>query len=189
MRALLFAGCALVTTLLASWPACAEAPAPTPTPAPTAATPPRARSLAEYASQVRIDSAAVTRSDGVIGNDTVLELAEDAGMTEVHQPAAELGPVPTPRRVDPRVRTRWRKAYARQREAISRLVSQREALEAERDALRRRGMTVKALTRLDVVRASIERLDDDIAAARVRLSAIVSEARRDGATPAWFRGL
>ena len=166
--------------------AAAQSDQPTPSPTPV----PQASSLAEYASQVRLSESVVAADGAVISNETVRELAEQSSMTIVHRPAAEVGPVSTPRPVDPRSRAKWQRAFARQRDVVARLVNQRADLEAERVALRRRGgLSPAVLARLDVLQENIERLDREIATARNRLDVIVRDARRDGATPGWFRGL
>ncbi len=166
-------------------------PRPTATPTPTPRTPKvlHVRSLAEYAQRVRLEPLAEVAQDGVIGNETVTDLAEGVGVTQVHRPAADPAPVQTPKHVDPRVRMRWRKAYARQHEKVARLIGKREALEAERKSLRRQVWTTKTLARLDAVKAELHHLESEIAAAEARLNGIVTEARKEGALPSWFRGL
>lgn len=164
-------------------------PTATPTPAPATAEVLHVRSLAEYAERVRLEPLAEVVQDGVIGNETVTDLAEGVGVTQVHRPAADLEPAPTPKRVDPRIRTRWRRQYARQHEKVARLISKREALESELKGLRRQVWTTKTLARLDAVKAELHHLESEIAAAEARLNGIVTEARKEGALPSWFRGL
>lgn len=91
----------------------------------------------------------------------------------------------------------WRSVYQKQLDLVAAIEQQIEVLDREipglwrdfysRDDPAYRDGVIKP--KLDSALAARQKLDQDLQEARERLPKIVEEARRDGATPAWFRGL
>jgi len=85
------------------------------------------------------------------------------------------------------VRTKWRKAYFRQRDTITALERRRALLEVEIDHIEDGRLDVRGLARLERAEAKLRLLEEEIRDERKELARIVREARRHGAEPDWFR--
>jgi hypothetical protein len=178
---------------LAVTPALGDEPAATATPAPQA-----------------------TPTPIVITNETLKSYADQGSITEVGKPASgrgsptgrlkvevPTGPVaPGEATAEEEMRATeqeqyWRSVYQKQIELVAAIEQQIEVLDREipglwrdfysRDDPAYRDGVIKP--KLDRALETRQKLDRDREQARERLPKIVEEARRDGATPAWFRGL
>jgi len=170
----------LSLTALTSLPASASDPQPTPRPG----------SLAAYASGRPLVAPAtgpITITNETLeqhgGCDAVSSSAHVDTSNEADQPP----PSPTP--VNPKVRRRWQREYARQKKAIAKLESERASTAADLDQLRCERLTARTFAREDALEAELQQLNADLRRERAALASLVREARQEGAVPGWFRGL
>jgi hypothetical protein len=189
-----------------------ERPTPTETPVPSPSPTPRpagGRSLAEIAKDTDLKS-----SDNgkpiVISNENLAEIASQGSVTSVEKgrgnatdrrPVREPGAgtvIETSDAGDSNERRRyWRDQYERQVEIIEALQREIDNLDQEIPGLWRdfyawddpayRDGVIKP--KLDAAMDRRKTLEEQLAAARPRLTEIKSDARREGAEPGWFRGL
>jgi hypothetical protein len=158
-------------------------PADIPTPTP------RPGTLAAYASTAKLNRSSTVDANGrvTLTNENLVEIAAEGSLT--------LGVAATD--ADKRARsqgdgsaserTRWRAAYFKQHEVISRLGQRRALLEIEIDDIEDQKLDIRTLARLERAKSKLRQLDAQIAGERAELARIVREARRHGAEPGWFR--
>jgi len=154
-----------------------EPPSPTPTPKPGTLA-----ALASTTSLTRDTSAPVT-----ITNANLSSLTDGAVITVVPGAAADGEGLELRDRADPATREKWRKRVLTQKNRIDALRAKRASVEAEIDRLERGSLNARALDRIEKAEARLKSIDRDITAAQRALSRIVHEARKEGATPGWFR--
>lgn len=189
-----------------------ERPTPTatvvPSPSPTAR-PAGGRSLSEIAKDTELKG----NENGkpiVISDENLAEIASQGSVTSVEKGrgnAADRRPVREPGRgtvIEPsdgdssdERRRYWRDQYERQVEIIEALQREIVNLDQEIPGLWRdfyawddpayRDGVIKP--KLDAAMERRKTLEEQLAAARPRLTEIKSDARREGAEPGWFRGL
>lgn len=179
----LVASISLIATGTASPPS-VFAQTPTVTPTPT----PRPDSLAAYASLHRISSEHST----VITNQTMRQMAEGVVLTTAaprnDDPALE-EVTEEPATADPKARSRWRKAYSKQKRVIRTIEAEKDALRVELAEVNRRPINASSTARAAAIKEELQQLDRKLRDERSDLGRIVREARNEGAVPGWFRGL
>ncbi len=178
------------TTLVGLWITLASsgltavASDPTPTPAPT----PSPRSLADYARTTALARAPDAPDSAiVITGDNLDQLGRDAVLSVAGSPLPEPWRPDPANVVDPKLRQRWRSKVLAQRARITKLEARRAQAEAEIDRLERGSLDARTLDRIERAEAKRAMIDNQIKDERAVLSRIVSEARKQGAQPGWFR--
>jgi septal ring factor EnvC (AmiA/AmiB activator) len=154
-----------------------EPPQPTPTPRPG--------TLAALAGATSLTG------DGTapiaITNANLASFADGAVITIVTESAAECGELKALRKVDPKIREKWRRRVHTQKARIAALDTKRRSIEAEIERLERGSLDARTLDRIEKAEARLTAVSRDVTTAERTLSRIVHEARKEGATPGWFR--
>lgn len=155
---------------------------------PVAKATPEPGTLAAYAHRTTLNCSALRDESGHLTLTNAM-LAELSAQGTIVLGARAVAAAKTPIKGGPSaaVRTKWRKAYFKQRDAITALERRRALLEVEIDHIENGRLDVRGLARLERAEAKLRLLDAEIRDERNELARIVREARRHGAQPGWFR--
>ena len=195
-----------ITLLSAQVVTCQEAetkPTPQPTPTPTVRfiRESRPQRLGDIAWKIKLGGAAAESEaeELVLTNESVQELAGDRMLTGRSQAAQ---PLPADDqllqdRSEERLKRRryWRKLYDTQQEKVRKVeaelamadVKVDSALAAYRQSRGSGASEIRARARLDEARGKRQVVSERLTREQQRLQTIISQARRDGAEPGWFR--
>jgi hypothetical protein len=176
-------------------------PQPTPTPAVKVIRESRPQRLGDIAWKIKLGGAAVKSEDEaiVLTNESVQQLAGERMLTERGQ-TNQKQPDDTQqlqKRAEAREsrRKHWRKQYDKQLQKVRKVEAELamadikvdSALSAYRQTLGSGAPEVKARARLDEAKGKRQVVAERLAREKSRLQTIISQARRDGARPGWFR--
>ena len=158
-----------------------EPPRPRPTPKPgTLAAIASSRSLNRAP---ELDATAVI----VITDDNLDQLGRGAALTLLTLTVVDSSPVESDRPADPKTREKWRKRVLAQSSVIARLEARLVDAEAELNRLERGKLDGRARDRIAKAESKLQTIDKEIRREKAQLSAIIREARKEGAQPGWFR--
>jgi hypothetical protein len=176
-------------------------PQPTPTPGVKVIRESRPQRLGDIAWKIKLGGATAKSDDEaiVLTNESVQQLAGERLLTERGQASQ---PPPNDnqeqqKRAEAREsrRKHWRKLYDKQLQKVRKVEAELamvdikvdSASSAYRQALGSGAPEVKARARLDEVRGKRQVVAERLNREKNRLQTIISQARRDGARPGWFR--
>lgn len=168
-----------VTLLAGAISVNAEEPVARATPAPG--------TLAAYAKKTTLNSSALRDDNGrvTLTNAKMAELAADGKIILGVAGVAESKPIKAD--ASAALRSKWRKVYFKQRDAVTALERRRALLEVEIDHIENGRLDARGLARLERAEAKLRLLDEEIRDEHLELARIVRDARRHGAQPGWFR--
>lgn len=150
---------------------------------------PRPGTLAAFADSRSLNRKPGTDETGVIviTDDNLDQLGRGASLTLMTSTIADPTAVEADRPADSKTREKWRKKTLVQSTAIARLEARRMDAEAELNRLERGKLDGRTLDRIAKVESKLQVIDVEIRSEKAQLSAIIREARKEGAQPGWFR--